>query len=189
MTRSPENSRNLGSAVEIIHSGWRRLTRSGSRLPAPLVAALWLLASAASGQEGQIHGADSVFTSPGITIVWAVLRDEVEDRSVVVVRIAGMAGRYRYLRVEGVDPFTGRRAPVVDIRLAEATDVRSLRRSFADLPRREIHFYATEEDWRAGRPALTVYYLGVPDTTPEFASEASLSAYLSAASARRGLPR
>jgi hypothetical protein len=27
------------------------------------------------------------------------------------------------------------------------------------------------------RPALTVYYLGVPDTTPEFSSEAALDAY------------
>jgi hypothetical protein len=28
------------------------------------------------------------------------------------------------------------------------------------------------------RPALTVYYLGVPDTTPEFSSEAAPDAYL-----------
>ena len=38
---------------------------------------------------------------------------------------------------------------------------------------------------RARRPALTVYYLGVPDTTPEFTSEAALDAYL-AGTQRRG---
>ena len=34
------------------------------------------------------------------------------------------------------------------------------------------------------RPALMVYYLGVPDTTPEFASEAGLRAYLDDAVAK-----
>jgi hypothetical protein len=41
------------------------------------------------------------------------------------------------------------------------------------------------EDWRAGRPTLTVYYLGVPDTTPEFASEPSPTSYLATASSER----
>ena len=36
----------------------------------------------------------------------------------------------------------------------------------------------TEGDWRTGRFALTVYYLGVPDTTPEFTTEAALEQYL-----------
>ena len=54
---------------------------------------------------------------------------------------------------------------------------------------RVLSVYASEEDWRAGRPVLTVYYLGVPDTTPEFASEASLLAYLAAAASRRASPR
>jgi hypothetical protein len=48
----------------------------------------------------------------------------------------------------------------------------------ADLPRREIHLDAGEGDWRARRPSLTVYYLGVPDTTPEFTSEAAREASL-----------
>jgi hypothetical protein len=30
----------------------------------------------------------------------------------------------------------------------------------------------------AGRPGLTVYYLGVPDTTPEVTTEAALETYL-----------
>jgi len=35
----------------------------------------------------------------------------------------------------------------------------------------------TEGDWRTRRSALTVYYLGVPDTTPEFTTEAALEQY------------
>jgi hypothetical protein len=64
------------------------------------------------------------------------------------------------------------------------------RRTFQDHPRREIRLYRTESDWESDVPALTIYYLGVPDTTPEFGSESALAAYLSSAvaRARRDLP-
>jgi hypothetical protein len=82
------------------------------------------------------------------------------------------------VRVEGVDPFTQRRFDMVPgIPLGPRADIRSPRSSFADWPRREFHRYATEGDWRTGRSGLTVYYLGVPDTTPEFTSEAALEKY------------
>ena len=140
--------------------------------------------------EPEVHGADSVFAAWGLAIVWGVLADPIEDRSVVVTRISNPARRYAYLSVEGVDPFTGRRALIVDgLRIASHLDVRSPRPSFAELPRREIHLYGNLEDWRARRPALTVYYLGVPDTTPEFASEDRLSTYLATASSERRLIR
>ena len=63
-------------------------------------------------------------------------------------------------------------------RLDSPADVKSPRAGFADFPRREIHLDASEADWRARKPAPTVYYLGVPDTTPESTSEAALDAYL-----------
>jgi len=130
-------------------------------------------------QAEMVHGADSVFASSGIRIVWGVLRAPTEEETVVVTRISNPMARYAYLRVEGVDPFTGRRTAVVEgAPLGARADVRSPRAGFADLPRREIHLYASEADWRARKPELTVYYLGVPDTTPEFTSEAALNAYL-----------
>ena len=61
--------------------------------------------------------------------------------------------------------------------LGNQLDIRTLRGTFADLPRREIHFYTTR-DQQAQRPSLTVYFMGLPDTTPEFASEAALQKYL-----------
>lgn len=130
-------------------------------------------------QAETVHGADSVFASSGIRIVWGVLRAPTEEETAVVTRISNPMARYAYLRVEGVDPFTGRRTAVVEgAPLGARADVRSPRAGFADLPRREIHLYASEADWRARKPELTVYYLGVPDTTPEFTSEAALNAYL-----------
>ena len=54
----------------------------------------------------------------------------------------------------------------------------SLRGSFADFPRREVLLYQTVADWQARRSTAIIYYLGVPDTTPEFASPGALDAYL-----------
>ena len=126
-----------------------------------------------------IHGADSVFVSPGVGITWGVLRAPTEEETVVVTRVSNPMARYAYLSVEGVNPFTGRRAAIVEgVPLGARADVRSLRAGFAVFPRREIHLYATEAEWRARKPSLTVYYLGVPDTTPEFTSQAALDAYL-----------
>jgi hypothetical protein len=143
------------------------------------VIVLALLALPLLAQGEVVHGADSVFASPSVGIVWAVLRGPTEEQTIVVTRIRNSAARYGYVRVEGVDPFTGRRAAVVEgIPVGATADVTSPRSSFADLPRRDIHLYTSEADWRARKPTLTVYYLGVPDTTPEFTSRADLDAYL-----------
>ena len=133
-------------------------------------------------QAESVHGADSVFLSPSIGIAWGVLRAPTEEETVVVTRVSNPMARYAYLRVEGVNPFTGRRTAVVEgVPLGAWADVKGPRPRFADFPRREIHLYATEAEWRARKPSLTVYYLGVPDTTPEFTSEAALDAYLAGA--------
>ena len=140
---------------------------------------LALLALPLLAQAEAVHGADSIFASPGIGIVWGVLRAPTEEQTLVVVRVSNPLARFAYLRVGGVDPFTGQRSAVVEgVPLEARADVRSPRAGFADFPRREFYLYATEADWRARKPALTVYYLGVPDTTPEFTSEAALDAYL-----------
>lgn len=144
-----------------------------------------LLALPLLAQGPALHGADSVFAAPGVSIVWGVLRAPAEEQTAVVIRVGNPAGRYAYLSVEGVDPFSGRRAVLVEgAPLGAHADIRSPRAGFADLPRREIHLYASRADLEAGRPGLTVYYLGVPDTTPEFTTEAALEAHLAGARPR-----
>ena len=126
-----------------------------------------------------LHGADSVFAGPDLGIVWGVLKGEAEDRTMVVIRVSNPAGRYAHVSVDGIDPFTQRRVALVEgMTLGARADIRAPRASFADLPRREIHVYESGVDWRTDRPSLTVYYLGVPDTTPEFTTEAALETYL-----------
>lgn len=150
------------------------------RLVLALVLLVW--PTLAAGQGQQLHGADSVFSGHGVAIAWGVLRGPAEEQNQVVIRIVPTGEPYAYVSVEAVDPFSRERRWVLPGRpLADLPDVRSPRRSFADLPRREIHLYRTADDWQAAKPALTVYYLGVPDTTPEFPSEAALLRYLAGA--------
>jgi hypothetical protein len=133
---------------------------------------------APAAEERQIHGENSNFLGDGVAMVWGVLRGVREEETRVVLRIGLAGGEYVAVSVEGVDPFSGTRQDLQPRRpLSPRMDVWSLRSTFADLPRREIHFYA-KDDGRARPPALTIYFMGLPDTTPEFGSEAALLGYL-----------
>jgi hypothetical protein len=137
--------------------------------------------SGAHGQGSLVHGADSVFATPDVTIVWGVLRASASAEGEVVIRIAA-APRFQAVSVEAVDPFSGARRAVAGVRsLAGPIDLRRPRPDFADFPRLEVRLYEVAD---AGAASLTVYYLGVPDTTPEFATEAALLRYVEDAVAR-----
>ncbi len=141
--------------------------------------------SLALGQGQEVHGENSVFAGHGVAIAWGVLKGPVEEQTQVILRIAPAGEAYAYVSVEAVDPFTGKRQPILAGRpLGDRVDIRSSRGTFADFPRREVHLYRTAGDWQAQKPAVTVYYLGVPDTTPEFISEAALFTYIDQALAK-----
>jgi hypothetical protein len=58
-------------------------------------------------------------------------------------------------------------------------EIRVARGRLADRQRLELHLAQRLEDLlgRPPQPAVTVFFVGVPDTTPEVTSEAALSAY------------
>jgi len=143
-----------------------------------LLLVLWTAAAAAE----ELHGENSEFVGRGLAMAWAILKAPVEEESQVVVRIARPGAGPAAISVEGVDPFTGTRRELMPrTPLPERFEVRSVRGSFAELTRREFHFYAAGG---AGGPALTVYFMGVPDTAPEFLEEAALGRYLDQTLAR-----
>ena len=122
----------------------------------------------------EVHGTSDAFADVGVAIAWAVLRGPTEESTTVVIRVAADASRYNRVAVDGVDPFTRERKPVVARRaFLGIADIRVARKHFADFPRTELGFARDE----APADAI-VYYVGVPDTTPEFPSEAAMSAYL-----------
>jgi hypothetical protein len=145
-----------------------------------LALAFAFLAGPAAAQQGTVvHGADSVFTSPTVKLAWAVRRGASEAETLIVVRIIAADASYRFIRVDGVDPFTkDRKVFVVARPLDRETDLAIPRAQFADHPSTEFHFFPRHEDAAANRAALTVFYLGVPDTTPEFPGQAETEAYL-----------
>lgn len=157
-------------------------------VPALVAVALALVGATAPARGQELHGASDVFVTSGVAVAWGILRAPAEEETQVVIRVVLDAATPAHLRVDAVDPFTGARRPVFPgAPVAGSVDIRSPRATFADFPRREIRLYRTAEDWRADTPALTIYYLGVPDTTPEFLSESALLAHLAAtlAKARR----
>jgi hypothetical protein len=138
----------------------------------------WLLTAIAASMAvpaaaTEVHGSTDVFKRDGIAMAWAVARGADETRTLVVVRMRLGPG-VEAVAVTGRDPFTKaekvlQRVPVVNGRV----EVRLPRGGFADFPRTDWQFSGTAKDL-----PLTVFYLGIPDTTPEFADEARLGSYL-----------
>jgi hypothetical protein len=146
------------------------------------VAAASLLAShphANAAEPLEVHGSADAYAATGIALAWAVLRGTDEATTLVVVRIAADPKMYPFVALTGVDPFTQGRQPLLSA--TESTgmlEARSPRSRFADFPRSELRLYASRESMQTDTPALIVFYQGLPDTTPEFATEAKLDAYL-----------
>ena len=140
-----------------------------------LLFAACALPARADGPPG-IHGHSDAFAGQGIAIAWGILRGATEQTTKVVLKIIADPSRYESIAMDGEDPFTGTRQTIFMQRPSKGTiDLRIPRSQYADLPRTELRFFT-----RLGQsqPMVIVYYVGVPDTTPEFADEAKLEAFL-----------
>jgi hypothetical protein len=134
-----------------------------------------------------VHGADAVFAERRILIVWAVLRFPDEALTTVVVRVTPVDLALGAVAVDAVDPFGGGRINLLQPSAARPSlDLRVVRERFGDHPRTEFRLAATAEDLAAGRDALTVYFTGIPDATPELTTAEALDHYFETALARRG---
>ena len=141
-----------------------------------------LAASNCLNAQEKVHGANSVFAAPTVKVGWVVQKGSSEESTLVVMRVVNRLGQYRQVRLDGVDPFTNTRKALISPQvLAESIDLSVPRSGFAELPSCEIHLYRSEAASGDEQPSLTIYYLGVPDTTPEFASAREARAYLAKA--------
>jgi hypothetical protein len=137
------------------------------------------------------HGSTDLYAGEEVALAWAVSRGATESATAVVLLIA--SERFGAVSIAGVDPFSHARETLVPPTALKPGGSRfALPRSrFADLPRTEFRFHVAATPGPNDAPALVVYYLGVPDTTPEFADEAKLDVYLASriAKARMEKPR
>jgi hypothetical protein len=137
----------------------------------------------APGAAREVHGSTDSYAAPGIALAWAVLRG-AGDAATVVIRAVVEPKAFSSLAVTGIDPFTKEEATLLPATaVTGAIDIRIPRERFAAFPRTEIRLSAATGTTRP-EAALTVFYLGVPDTTPEFNDATKLDAYLSERLAR-----
>jgi len=131
--------------------------------------------SDAAGALG-VHGVADAFARQGVALAWGVLRGKSETDTIVVIRVETSAPGYAFVSADGIDPFTQQRKSLRSpTRAGGGVDLEIPRAHFADFPRTEFKFAAAES---ASAPTLIVYYLGVPDTTPEFPTRDALGRYL-----------
>ena len=137
------------------------------------------------GQK-EFHGADSVFEKEGITILWAILKGPTEESSWVYIKILNSGkGSFQIFSVEAVDPFSKEKEWVVKGEaLQKENMVKGVRTSFREKTGRRVLFYKNGEDLLKENPAMIVYYLSVPDTSPELLTEREIENYFEKALGR-----
>jgi hypothetical protein len=129
--------------------------------------------------QREFHGADSTFEREGITILWAILKGPTEESSWVYIKIINSEkSPFRIFGVEAVDPFSNEKEWVVKGKKLEKENlVRAVRTSFRDKTARRILFCRNAEAFEKENPDMTIYYLSVPDTSPEVLSEKEMEDY------------
>jgi len=146
-----------------------------------LAAALRLLLGSASApaQGVERHGADSTFTEKGLVVMWAVLRGPDEEGPQVHLQIVKEpASPYRGFAVLALDPFSGEvREERPAAPLQERNRIVKPRSSFQYFSSQRLRCYEAARPAAGQAPELTVYYLGVPDTSPEFNTLQELEDY------------
>jgi hypothetical protein len=146
-------------------------------LAAGFFAGATLLASVAGCEIKEIHGADSSFRIGDIGICWGMLRGAPRSDVQVVIRIRSLTDvepPYSEYAVQAVHPFSRVTESAVPRRpLEKVNDVMAPREAFKNLTGRRILFYKPS----ASEPDLAVYYMGIPDTTPELTDAAQLEQY------------
>ena len=135
-------------------------------------------AAHAADMPREAHGSADTFAAPGMALAWGVLRGANENTTTVVIRIVTDPAVFSDVAVTGSDPFTAQQQGMLQMApSAGIVSLRMPRTHFATFPRTELRFYAPAPP-AARAESLRVFYLGVPDTTPEFVDEIKLDAYL-----------
>ena len=134
------------------------------------------------------HGADAIFQAEGIAIFWAILKGDDDEHSLVFINIVSTgktASPFRKFRLQAMDPFSKEKKWVFRDKDFEQNNLIKLNRaSFRNMMERRFFFYMKDEPALDSRPDMTVYYMSIPDTAPEFLDESGLLSYFKGAMAR-----
>ena len=135
----------------------------------------------AAAEARKVHGADSSFLEGPLGICWGMLRTRSGADPQVVIRIRVLdSNRNPYLSyaIQAVHPFSGAVEWIVEPQpLAKVNDAVSMREAFKNMGGRRLMFYEQAAAKADGQPDLVIYYIGIPDTTPEFQTADQLEDY------------
>jgi hypothetical protein len=135
--------------------------------------------SAQTGAPVEIHGSGEAYAASGLKLAWGVLRGADEASTRVVLRIVADPSIYPAVAAVARNPFNGQARTLLKPALTSGPlTVRVPRSQYGDFPRTEVRLYDSAAAAERDTPASIVFYVGVPDTTPEFPNEAALEAYL-----------
>ena len=128
---------------------------------------------------GEVHGSGEAYAASGLKLAWGVLRGADEASTRVVLRIVADPSIYPAVAVVARNPFNGQALTLLKpAPTSGPLTVRVPRSQYSDFPRTEVRLYDSAAGAERDAPASIVFYVGVPDTTPEFPNEAALEAYL-----------
>jgi len=148
----------------------------------------WFTGFSQAQGKREYHGADSIFEKEGIVVLWAMMKGPTEETSWVYIKIIQTGGgpaSFQLFGVEAVDPFSNQKEWVVKGEACKKENmVKSVRASFREKTARRVLFYEKAEDLIKENPAMIVYYLGIPDTSPEFMTEREIENYFEKAFSR-----
>jgi hypothetical protein len=142
------------------------------------------LAALHAGGAELVPAGEPVFAGRGVIVLWAILRAADKDPGVVVLRILPEDPALGAYAVELADRAGQTRTAVaLPALLSGWEELRVDRERFAERPRLELHFAPRLEDLlaRPPQPAFTLFFAGIPDSTPAVSTEAALSAYFAGA--------
>jgi hypothetical protein len=139
-------------------------------------------------EDHSYHGADAIFQAQEIAIFWAILKGDDDEHSLVFINIVS-AGKtvspFRKFSLQAMDPFSKEKKWVFTDKVFEQNNLIKLNRaSFRNMMERRFFFYMKDEPALDSRPDMTVYYMSIPDTAPEFLDESGLLSYFKGAIAR-----
>jgi hypothetical protein len=148
----------------------------------------FIMESSQAQGKREYHGADSIFEKEGMIMLWAILKGSTEESSWVYIKIIQTGegpAFFQFFGVEAVDPFSNQKEWLLKGEpLKKENIAKSIRASFREKTARRVLLYEKAEDLLKENPAMIVYYLSVPDTSPEFMTEKEIENYFRQALSR-----
>jgi len=136
------------------------------------------------------HGADSVFKAEGVSVIWGVIRGTDESNTMVYIKLVATdkaREHFKYYSVKATDAFSDAAQWLAKgKKLQPANMVEHARELFQTLTERTILLYGDidPENVENEKESFSVYYLSLPDTTPEFTEREKMEKYFVEAQSR-----